>query len=550
MEPGDYQAPGAADAEIGQRRPQYTTTGYMLQGDVCAGGRTNVLAKQPFPFIEKECSESVPTSIVAIGDVAQVDRAQRAELLEASSPQGDDFKGDQNPLGINKGVVDTKAVGFPSKRACVTLDWLTLTIPREVVDLAQGSPYTLVDLLGLPVAHIIEEGHGESGYTALYTLDVPGARLRVGGNAGTASLQLSGSALTHFKKEIDLFGALVYWAGIGVRATRLDWAFDDFAGQLDFNRLVEGIRKGGDCVLKSPYRSTPQLQGSKVFGGNDWTIYIGSKSSSTRVRIYEKTSERESKGATLEEIGKTVYRMRTGRDDEDDVACVWIPRVTRPHWIRTELQLRQDAAAKAFESWVNKEFETDYALSILTGRVSFRIPNENDSNQSRWEVIGWWKTFVGYVKSLPIEVESEARDFEAMRHWLKTQVAKSLALLEDVCGADEVDGLINDGRSRYRKCDVAFRDKALKDRANSPPSDRFPGYTEEWIAKFIDPETGKKREDDLAGVEWGPGVPPVSIDSVDWDNMEPEDVRQVNLLSEQLERREILENVAWAMGAF
>jgi DNA relaxase NicK len=438
-------------------------------------------AGRPLPFPERESSVSVPTSIVVGGDVALVDRVRGAVLLEASSPQGDDFKGDQNPQDNNMGVIDTKLEDLPSfKQARTSLDWLTVTFPKDLVNLAHKSPYTLVDLLGLPVDHIIDEGHGESGYTALYTLDVPGARLRVGGNAGTASLQLSGGALKHFeKKGLDVWGALVYFDDLGATATRLDWAFDDYTGTLDFEVLAQGIRDGGQSELVTVYRSKPQLQGTKTFGGDDWTIYFGSKNSSTRVRIYNKKAEQEAKG----EI------------------------VTRPHWIRTELQLRKEQAEKAFRSWVNLGFVPKYALGILRGRIDFRIPSE-DENKSRWEVVGWWLSFVGAAEELKVTLEAKHRDFEAMKRWLENQVAKSLALLEDVCGADAVGALVGNGRGRYDKRDEAFRDAALVEQTHGPPTDRPPGHTS-------------------AGTLYA-----------------------TNLLSEQLERREILEDVAWAMGAF
>jgi phage replication initiation protein len=352
-------------------------------------------------------------------------------------------------------------------------------MPREVVDLAHKSPYTLVDLLGLPVEHVLDEGHGESGYTALYTLDVPGARLRVGGNSGTASVQLSGSALKHFKdKGLDVFGFLQYLHDLQGKVTRLDWAFDDFTGALEFEALAQGIRDGGDSDLVTVYRSRPDLQGSKPFGGDDWTIYFGSRHSDSRVRIYNKRAEREDKGETVE----------------------------HPHWIRTEVQLRKDKAAKAFATWCNKGFETAYALGILRGTVDFRVPTE-DTNRTRWPVAQWWGGFVGAVEVLKVTLEGRTRDYEAMKAWLQRQVSKALAILEDVEGEGAVGALVGDGRARYTDHDAAFVDAALLDKANSPPADRPPGHT-------------------------SPGM--------DYS------LRQ---LGDQLGRREELEAQAWAMGA-
>jgi DNA relaxase NicK len=408
--------------------------------------RSNVLGPS-VSFLPRKSVQSDPRAIAAEGSVTLVDQDQSYVLLEAASRTSDGFsEGEPNPQGINKGVINTEPAELPtSKRAQVSLDWLTVTIPREVVDLAHKSPYALVDLLGLPVEHVLDEGRGESGYTALYTLDVPGARLRVGGNAGTASLQLSGGALDHFEEAgLDLFGWMQYVNDLQAKATRLDWAFDDYNGALEFETLTQGIRDGGDGDLVTVYRSKPQLQGSKVFGGDDWTIYFGSKDSETRVRIYDKRAEQEAKAQ----------------------------EVTRPQWIRTEIQLRKDKAAKAFKTWCNRDFETKYALGVLRGRVDFRVPTE-DTNRTRWPVAQWWGAFVGAVEVEKVKVEGRTRDYEAMKQWLHTQVAKSLAILEDVEGRDAVGALIGDGRGRYNDHDCAFRDSILIDQTDRPPGDTF-----------------------------------------------------------------------------
>lgn len=99
----------------------------------------------------------------------------------------------------------------------------------------------------------------------------------------------------------DLFG----WIAIQqLKITRLDVAFDDHTGILDIDEVVEDTRRK-HYVSRSDYWET-------VLSSKGSTVQIGSPQSKVLVRIYDKAAERHCEPGT--------------------------------HWVRVEMQLRDDRA--------------------------------------------------------------------------------------------------------------------------------------------------------------------------------------------------------------
>ena len=98
--------------------------------------------------------------------------------------------------------------------------------------------------------------------------------------------------------------------------TRLDIAFDEFSGILDADRLMNDTQK-------QKFRSKAEYY--TYTGGSDGvSMNIGSPRSKVLIRIYDKRAER---------LAKITDPDQHSRIEEDI-----------PHWMRVELQLRDDRA--------------------------------------------------------------------------------------------------------------------------------------------------------------------------------------------------------------
>ncbi len=145
----------------------------------------------------------------------------------------------------------------------------------------------------------------------------------------------------------------------GLHITRLDVAYDDHTGVLPLQRIA-------DDVLEQRYVSRMNYW-EVVRSSKGTTVQIGSPQSKVLIRIYDKAMER-------------------GLDDGS-------------HWVRCEMQLRDDRAA---------EF-TKIALPIgeafagvLINYLRFVVPNEMDTNRSRWETVDYWDDFINDVERISI----------------------------------------------------------------------------------------------------------------------------------------------------
>lgn len=171
------------------------------------------------------------------------------------------------------------------------------------------------------------------------------------------SLDISGQGCRSFEEYsgISWFELIKRIFEHNGKVTRLDLAYDDHTGVLDIYRIALDV-KDRNYVSKAKF--------SMVIWSDDQeediqglTVQIGSKSSPVLIRIYDKAAER-------------------GYDHN-------------LHWIRVELQLRQDRAHTALKRLFQRESIGIVSAGILRNYLTFRIPSE-DSNKSRWKICPYW----------------------------------------------------------------------------------------------------------------------------------------------------------------
>ena len=134
--------------------------------------------------------------------------------------------------------------------------------------------------------------------------------------------------------------------------------------------------------------------------GAGCTVYVGSGSSDTMVRFYDKAAER---GLT-------------------DVV-----------WTRCEVQLRRNRA----DSWADLVYLGDSLASYFRGVVDFR-DRASESNVSRAEPVDWWLDWLGDGSDVVAKIVQVAArgDVAAWEAWIAKQVAPSLAAVFLARGGD------------------------------------------------------------------------------------------------------------------
>jgi len=279
-------------------------------------------------------------------------------------------------------------------------------------------------------------GYTRSGFVAQsegrvgWSPDTPD-RERMGFHVSLGSQALSTLAALD-ARWLDLPGVMRYvLEDLKGHSTRVDVAFDDYDGLLDMD-VVRAAMDARSYVSRAKctdqYRSDRYARKYGIVRGE--TCYFGSPRSDTQLRIYDKRAE----------------RMQKNKDVDVD-----------QHWIRAELQFRRKRAVAAGRLWSTVKDNAGAVMrqfaGVLRSHVEFKEPSF-DANKSRWPVARWWATFLGWAEKAKLAVvQADARTLEDVQAWVVSQVAPSLALLEEGMGFDRAWGWLfqvgQEGRNRW-----------------------------------------------------------------------------------------------------
>lgn len=232
----------------------------------------------------------------------------------------------------------------------VIYDWLSFTSKTH-------SPDDLIATLGL--AHVPwTETKGARGYRDRKYFSCISVHYNGRADMGVW-VEMSGQGCRTFESLSS-----VGWEGIfsfirdnSLKITRLDVAYDDHSGVLNIRDIVEDTQNGM-YVSKSDYWET-------VLSSKGSTVQIGSPQSKVLIRIYDKAAER-------------------GKPDE--------------HWIRCEMQLRDDRAVQFTK--IPLPIGQAYA-GVLLNYLRYVEPGE-DSNKWRWPMRGYWCNLVEDAERISI----------------------------------------------------------------------------------------------------------------------------------------------------
>lgn len=189
-------------------------------------------------------------------------------------------------------------------------------------------------------------------------------------------LEMSGQGCRAFETfghgDYERLFRLVEYNDSSMNITRLDVAFDDFSGILDMSRLCTDTLNQ-EYVSKANYWEVVQ-------SAKGQTVVIGAPSSDVLIRIYDKAKER-------------------GRENEI------------PHWIRVEIQMRNDRCKKFIRLPNGIGFRF---AGVVMNYLRYVEPSQEDSNKWRWELKDYWQSLIGNASALSI-YEKPGVDYNLLR---------------------------------------------------------------------------------------------------------------------------------------
>jgi phage replication initiation protein len=204
--------------------------------------------------------------------------------------------------------------------------------------------------------------------------------------------------------------------GYEVRIKRLDLAYDDFrtrpylplrkiAKKVDNGEFVSKIRKSG--ILEK--NEIVNYNKAKKTGD---TVYLGSSSSDTMLRFYDKHLEQVSKNG--------------GCDISD--------------WLRYEVVVKNNVALAIYEEIKNHGLNKTY-FSFLNSILRF-IEKSNDTNKSRVAVDKFWQKFISsgeLIEDFKLKKFKKQENIVGTVDWLVT--VSSPLILGQILAKDELSSL-------------------------------------------------------------------------------------------------------------
>lgn len=214
--------------------------------------------------------------------------------------------------------------------------------------------------------------------------------------------------------------------------TRLDLAFDDHTDIIDVYRVESDVRDRNYVSQSTKSEITwSDDQDTDIQG---LSVGIGSKKSKVYVRIYDKAAER-------------------GFKDR--------------HWVRVELQLRDDRAIVAMAQILHMQHVGRTVAGILRNYLTFRVPS-SDSNKSRWPIAYYWQRVIGTMEKISLWISpGEPYNIRKSEVWLKKQYGQLITTLSEI---QDPAQLVKDCREIYPPVDLSpkYRQIIEDHRRNQP----------------------------------------------------------------------------------
>lgn len=287
------------------------------------------------------------------------------------------------------------------KENIILYDWVSITSKIH-------TPQQFISLLGLELVpwQMIKGAHGylDRFYWSCISIHFNGSP-----DQGIW-LELSGQGCRAFEQhghgDYQALFNLVFQNPHDMKITRLDIAYDDHTGILPLDQIINDTLTGSYVSKASSWECIQSSKGTSVI--------IGSKQSPVLIRIYDKAAERK--------------------------------RVDVSHWVRCELQLRDERAAQ----FCLLPFSIGEAFSsVILNYLRYVVPDESDSNKWRWPFTDYWADFLGDAVSQSIYVKPGTEyNLERCENFVFNQAGNAIDALLQIYDRDTFLAKIQSRKSR------------------------------------------------------------------------------------------------------
>ena len=352
----------------------------------------------------------------------------------------------------------------------ILIDWLSITSKTM-------QPEDMMKLIGITSGWQLR-GRGVRGYGDSYYNN--SIQIHFGGMQDNVWLEMSGQGCRTFESDSIhkdynvIFDALMSESKY-MKITRLDIAFDDFSGLLDIERICDDTRpRNHKYRAKTDYAQV-------IESTNGLSCDIGSPKSLLLVRIYDKLAERVSK-------------MR-GREDKEKV------KEDIPHWVRCELQLRDERALEFVRYLRGKNPITGAAEPMELGRAycgvlanyldyGYEVPARDNPDKMVWHRFKYWKNFLKAVEPISLyRKPGRGYNLERMVNFVQNNAGNAIDAAMTIFGLPKFCDMIAERRTTQNSkyLDLIDQYGSYVDRVNTE-------IAEDYLKKLT-PETDDEKEE-------------------------------------------------------
>ena len=305
--------------------------------------------------------------------------------------------------------------------AAISIDWISVTLPNTPAVWRQLKN-TFGEWQGIDTRIY---GYSKSAFVlgtgrAFWSDDKPENGIH---------LRLPATALAEWAHGYWLLLSIL--AGNGGKFTRLDLAFDDFAGLLDIPTIAHNWHTG---QVNTRYRSMtvwsePVEQGSGP--GQISGLSFGNRQSQSYIRIYDKRLERQKNGVL----------------DLPD------------HWVRLEIETKDEKATAIVSDLLKLSGDSrraEYLAGLLAGLFDVVVNPATDTNKARWKRADWWDQFLAGASKVRLGLAKVQKTLEQVKTWFVSSIAPMAAVLllatheQGMSGYDWIIEAIVAGEDRFK----------------------------------------------------------------------------------------------------
>lgn len=219
------------------------------------------------------------------------------------------------------------------------------------------------------------------------------------------------------------------------RVLRIDIAFDDYNGYLDIMGMAKMLQEPADVSrVITRWRGWELRMSGEMFSDDaGTTLYIGSRSSNSFGRVYDKRAQ----------------QIAVERIDPADLP---------PSWVRFELEIKSKKAQAVAEAAMKANFSSSYFAGVLRGLIEFKEGKRDDHKKANMRIARWWSKFLNDSEAVAVRVPLPVASIEKKIDWLSKSVATTLALVQHHYEGDKqfIDDLLANGDRRLTPAHLAL----------------------------------------------------------------------------------------------